>query len=68
MNTGFRKVAVSVGLAAILVTAVAYFIKFRETVPDSYAVLCQNSTETWMSSIGRRLRASENGAATHATE
>ena len=29
----------SVGLAAILVTAVAYFIKFRETVPDSYAVV-----------------------------
>lgn len=39
MNTGFRKVAVSAGLAAILVTAVAYFIEFRETVPDSYAVV-----------------------------
>ncbi len=39
MNTGFRKVAVSVVLAAILVTAVAYFIEFRETVPDSYAVV-----------------------------
>lgn len=39
MNTGFRKVAVSVVLAAILITAAAYFIDFRETVPDSHIVV-----------------------------
>ena len=39
MNAGFRNVAVSVGLAVILVAAAAYFIKLRETVPDSHAVV-----------------------------
>jgi len=39
MSTGFRKVAVSLGLAAILVTAIAYFMKFQGAVPDSYVVV-----------------------------
>jgi uncharacterized protein (DUF885 family) len=36
---GFRKLVVSAGLTAILITAVVYFVKFRETAPDSHAVV-----------------------------
>ena len=39
MNMGFRKVAASAGLAAILITAVVYFMKSDETAPDSHAVV-----------------------------
>ena len=38
MNAGLRNIAVSVGLAAILVAAVAYVMKYQETDADSHAV------------------------------
>ena len=38
MSTEFRKVVVSAGLIAILVSAGIYFGLFRETAPDSYVV------------------------------
>ena len=38
MNAGLRNIAVSVGLAAILVAAVAYIMKYQETDADSHAV------------------------------
>jgi uncharacterized protein (DUF885 family) len=38
VNAGLRNVALSVGLAAILVAAVAYVVKYQETNADSHAV------------------------------
>ncbi len=44
MITGLRKVAVSVGLVALMITAVAYFMKFRETVPD-YTIVVSSADQ-----------------------